>query len=175
MLNLPIVSVVGYSNSGKTRCLVELISLLTRRGYRIASAKHCHDGFDLDIKGKDSWKHKQAGAAGTLMSGRGQIALISDLSAPLTLGQIYQRFFSDADLLLAEGYSWEPFLKILVVSCDRLEQEKIRPDDPLLALVGEKRLDSPLPQFSFDELDELASLLEQRLLLPRLLASPSPV
>jgi molybdopterin-guanine dinucleotide biosynthesis protein B len=53
MAKLPIVTVVGYSNAGKTRCIVRLVSALTRRGYRIATAKHCHQGFDLDVKGKD--------------------------------------------------------------------------------------------------------------------------
>ena len=84
MKSIPIITIVGYSNAGKTRCVVGLIAALTRRGYRVASAKHCHDGFDLDVEGKDSWKHEQAGAATTLMSSGNQVGVVTAMPAPLT-------------------------------------------------------------------------------------------
>ena len=165
MAKIPIVTVVGYSNAGKTRCVVKLLSALTRRGYRIATAKHCHRGFDLDVKGKDTWKHKRAGAVTTLMSGRNQIGLVTDVAVPLSLGQMCEQYIHSADLLLAEGYSWEPFPKILVASRETLRQERITSLKPILAVVADFQLDDSLPHFSFAQLDSLASLVEERFLL----------
>jgi molybdopterin-guanine dinucleotide biosynthesis protein B len=165
---LPIVNVIGYSNSGKTRCIVELVAILTRRGYRIATAKHCHEGFQLDREGKDSWTHKRAGAVATLLSGNGQIGLIQDVGESLPLQFIAERFIREADLLLAEGFSWEPTPKILVVKGTNFEAAKNASSDTLFALVCDERLDSSLPQFGFSDLEHLATLIEQQFL-----ASPS--
>ncbi len=163
---IPIITVVGYSNTGKTRCLLRLISILTRRGYRVASAKHCHDGFELDVEGKDSWKHKQAGAAITLLSSKNQIGIMGETESPLPLEQLCARYCHEVDLLLAEGYSWEPVPKILIVHGEKLEWQRISAGEDVIALVGDEPIDSSLPHFSFDELERLASLLEQRFLLP---------
>lgn len=160
----PILTVIGYSNAGKTRCVVELITSLTRSGYRIASAKHCHQGFDLDVRGKDSWKHKEAGAVMTIMAGKNRIGIVSDAEPLVPLRQLAERYIHHADLLLAEGYSWEPYPKILVLSKDSLEQERPHTPELLLALVGERPVASSLPQFTFEKLDELALLIEERYL-----------
>lgn len=173
--SIPIITVVGYSNSGKTRCVTGLIAALTRRGYRVASAKHCHHGFDLDVEGKDSWKHRQAGAMTTLMSSGNQVGMLATEPAPPTLEQICRDYVHDADILLAEGYSWEDFPRILVISQDKLEQERIAPDDFIVALIGEKRVDSPLPQFSFNEMEALASLIERDYLAPQFAGEDSLV
>jgi molybdopterin-guanine dinucleotide biosynthesis protein B len=170
MAKIPIITVIGYSNSGKTRCVTGLITALTRSGYRVASTKHCHHGFDLDVEGKDSWKHRQAGAVTTLMSSGNRIGMMATTPAPLTLEQICHDYVHGAEILLAEGYSWENFPKILVISQDKLEQERIAPDDFIIALVGERRVDSTLPQFSFNEVEALASLLERDYLLPQFAA-----
>lgn len=164
MKKLPIVCVIGYSNSGKTRAVVALVQILTRRGYRVATAKHCHDGFQLDVEGKDSWQHKQAGAVATLMSGGGRIGLIQDTPESISLNAIAERYIYDADILLAEGFSWEAYPKILVVSGNNLEPAKQANDETIFALVGPDALPTQLPQFTFDELEELASLLEERFL-----------
>jgi molybdopterin-guanine dinucleotide biosynthesis protein B len=158
---IPIITVVGYSTSGKTRCVTGLIAALARRGYRVASTKHCHHGFDLDVEGKDSWKHRQAGAVTTLMSSGNQIGMVASTPALITLEQICRDYVHGAEILLAEGYSWENLPKILVTSQDKLEQERISPDDLIIALVGENRVDSSLPQFSFNQIEALASLLER--------------
>lgn len=167
---IPIIAVVGYSNSGKTRCMTELISILTRRGWRVASAKHCHDEFRLDVEGKDSWKHKQAGAVTTIMANRHQIGAIITPAFPLTLEDICERYVYDSDILLAEGYSSEPCPKILVTSRERIEEERVQPGDHIIALVGEREFDLSLPQFSFREMEALATQLEQEFLFPQLAA-----
>ncbi|MFA7176706.1 MAG: molybdopterin-guanine dinucleotide biosynthesis protein B, partial [Smithellaceae bacterium] len=72
---IPIVSIVGKSNSGKTTLLEKIIADLTHRGYRIATIKHNRHGFDIDHEGKDSYRHKKAGAHTTVVSSPHQLAL----------------------------------------------------------------------------------------------------
>lgn len=167
MAGIPVITVVGYSNAGKTRCMTELIARLTQRGYRVAAAKHCHDAFQLDVEGKDSWKHQQAGAAISLLSNGHQFAALVSAPHPPTLAELSERYAHDADILLAEGFSWEPFPKILVTICDNLYEERVAPNQQVIALVGEKPFDFPLPQFTFHQLEDLAWLLEQHYLSPR--------
>ena len=160
MASIPIVTIVGYSDSGKTRCMVELISILTRKGYRVASAKHCHDGFTLDTEGKDTWKQKRAGAVTTLMSSRTSIGVIADHEAELSLEQLCVRYVHHADILLAEGYSWEAHPKILVLNKGRAETARVPLDDQVFAVVGEAPGDATKPAFLFSEMAKLALLIE---------------
>ena len=164
MTTLPIITVIGYSNAGKTRCLVALIALLTQRGYRVATAKHCHDGFELDVEGKDTWKHKQAGALTTLMASRNRLGIIVDHPLPLSLAELCEQYMHEADIVLAEGFSWEPNPKILVISADHTEARQIPAGESPIALVGETRLISDIPFFTFNELEALTALLETRYL-----------
>ncbi|HQR35976.1 MAG TPA: molybdopterin-guanine dinucleotide biosynthesis protein B [Blastocatellia bacterium] len=166
MASIPIVTVVGYSDSGKTRCIVELISILTRKGYRVASAKHCHDGFTLDTEGKDTWKQKRAGAVTTLMSSRTSIGVIADNHDDLSLEQLCRQYVQNVDIVLAEGYSWEKHPKILVTSKQRIEEERVMAGDGIIAFVGESRTDSTIRSFTFAEMEKLAVMLEQLLLSP---------
>jgi molybdopterin-guanine dinucleotide biosynthesis protein B len=165
MAKIPIITVIGYSNAGKTRCMTRLIELLTRRGYRVASAKHCHETFQLDVEGKDSWKHKQAGAVMALVSNRQHLGIVGTIQQPLTLAELCERYVHDADLLLAEGYSWEPFPKILVTSRASLDEERVNLAESVIALVGEKRFNCPVPQFTFGQLERLAAMVENEYLL----------
>jgi molybdopterin-guanine dinucleotide biosynthesis protein B len=164
-MNLPpIVNVIGYSNTGKTRCIVELVTIFTRRGYRVATAKHCHKGFQLDLEGKDSWKHKRAGAVATFLSGNEQLGCIQDIDEPLPLKFIAQRLIQEADLLLAEGFSWESTPKILVVKGTNIATAKNASDSSLIALLGDQPLNSTLPQFRFSQLEQLATFIERQFL-----------
>jgi molybdopterin-guanine dinucleotide biosynthesis protein B len=162
----PIITVIGYSNAGKTHCVSKLVKELTKRGYRIATAKHCHQGFDLDVEGKDSWKHKQAGASTTIMSSRDRLAVISDLSEPPSLEQLNRQYAHGADLLLAEGYSWEPYPKILVMSKETLAEEHVPAPQLLIAVVRDRPVETGLPQFSFSEFKLLANFIEESFLQP---------
>ncbi|UCF95758.1 MAG: molybdopterin-guanine dinucleotide biosynthesis protein B, partial [Desulfobacterales bacterium] len=74
----PIVSTVGYSGSGKTTLLEKLIAELKQRGFRVGTIKHDVHGFEMDRPGKDSWRHKQAGASVTVISSPYQIGMVKD-------------------------------------------------------------------------------------------------
>ena len=70
---IPILSIVGKSNSGKTTLLEKLITELTGRGWRVATIKHNKHGFNIDHEGKDSYRHKKAGALTTVEIGRAHV------------------------------------------------------------------------------------------------------
>lgn len=72
---IPIICVVGRSKSGKTTLLEKLIPELKRRGYRVATIKHhSHPGFEIDVPGKDTWRHAQAGSDHVIISAPDKVA-----------------------------------------------------------------------------------------------------
>ena len=81
-MTIPIISVVGKANAGKTTLLEKVIAELTGRGYRVATIKHNIHGFEIDQEGKDSWRLKKAGARMTVISSPQRLALIEDLDMP---------------------------------------------------------------------------------------------
>src|SRR5512134_4143595 len=99
---IPIVSIVGKSDAGKTTLIEKLVPELVRRGYRIATVKHDVHGFEVDREGKDSWRHKQAGAHTVVISSPSKLAVIRDVEMDVTLDMIRERFIHDVDLILSE-------------------------------------------------------------------------
>jgi molybdopterin-guanine dinucleotide biosynthesis protein B len=96
---IPIVSIVGKSDSGKTTLLEKVVGELRARGYRIATVKHDAHSFEIDHEGKDSWRHKQAGAALTVISSPEKVALVADADHDQSLAEIRERFVWGVDLI----------------------------------------------------------------------------
>ena len=160
---IPIVSIVGKSNSGKTTLLEKLVAELKRRNYKVATAKHhVHADFDIDYPGKDSWRHFQAGADVTLVSSPVKLAMVrrQDRDAPLSE---LAALVADADILLTEGYRWETAPKVEIVRGERSQTPICEPDE-LIALVTDLSLDYPVPHFVLDDVIGLADLIESRFL-----------
>jgi molybdopterin-guanine dinucleotide biosynthesis protein MobB len=115
----PVVSIVGRSKSGKTTLIEKLIPLLKARGYRVGTVKHhAHPGFDIDIPGKDTWRHAQAGSDHVVIAAPDKIASIVMLQAPLDLPQILAGM-QDVDIVLTDGYrrANNPKLKSCALLC----------------------------------------------------------
>ncbi len=113
---MPTVCVVGKKNSGKTTLTIQLLTELSARGWRVLSAKHGH-GFDLDTPGTDSWKHaNEGGAARTALVGPTSMAVLGDwgTGGEPTLEAVVERFLSDADVVVAEGFKTSGFPRIEV-------------------------------------------------------------
>lgn len=111
----PVVSIIGRKNSGKTRLVVALLREMRHRGFRVASIKHGHHGFESDEKGRDSWKHFNEGhAEATLMVGTGKMALVMRVEGDAEPQRLVRDFLSGRgyDLVLVEGYKAGPFPKI---------------------------------------------------------------
>jgi len=118
----PILSLVGYSNSGKTTLMEKLVSGLVAKGLRIATIKHSHHQPEMDTPGKDSWRHKQAGASTSLLVGPEKMLMVSDVDEALNPQLLAARLFTDYDLVLVEGYASVAGPKIEVVRKERSQE-----------------------------------------------------
>ena len=89
---IPIVSIVGKSDAGKTTLLEKVVRELRSRGWRIATVKHDAHSFEIDHEGKDSWRHRKAGACMTIISSPSKIAVVADTDHDYSLNEIRDRF-----------------------------------------------------------------------------------
>jgi molybdopterin-guanine dinucleotide biosynthesis protein MobB len=156
---IPIVSIVGKSNSGKTTLIEKLIIELTRRGFRVATIKHNRHGFEIDHEGKDSWRHKHAGAVATVIASPEQIALIEDTERDYDLAEIRDRYIRNADIILAEGFKVNPHPKIEVFRLDLMRERLCGPKDNLFALAGDRSISAEVPWYDWNDAEGLASLI----------------
>ncbi len=161
----PIVSIVGKSDTGKTTLLERLVPELRARGYRIGTIKHNVHGFDIDHKGKDSWRHKQAGAHTLAISSPTKVALVKDVETEETLDSLASKYFQDVDIILTEGYKKEDKPKIEVFRSQVHETPLCKGDEHLVALVSDTSLDPSVPRFELRDIKGLADFLEKRFLV----------
>ncbi|MDA0748423.1 MAG: molybdopterin-guanine dinucleotide biosynthesis protein B [bacterium] len=114
----PLVTITGYRDSGKTTAVERIVEELSGRGYRVGTVKHCHHNFDVDKPGKDSWRHRKAGACGTVLMGPTGFALLGGAPPTEDPRVLAMWLFPDADLVLAEGFHWLPLPRIEVLERD---------------------------------------------------------
>ena len=160
----PIISIVGKSNSGKTTLIEKLIPELTKRGYRVATIKHNVHGFNIDHEGKDSWRHKKAGAYTTVLACPTRVALIEDIESDYSLDEIRDKYIKRADIILAEGYKGNPFPKIEVFRSELKRELLCGKEDNLLAVAADVKLDVGVPCFDINDVKGIADLIENKFL-----------
>jgi len=158
---IPVVSVVGKSDSGKTSLLEKLIPEMKRRGYRVATVKHDAHGFEIDREGKDSFRHKKAGAVISLISSPERVALVADVDRDLNLTELRERFISDVDLIISEGYYKDAHPKIEVFRKTAHRAPLCKDGDNLIAFVSDVPLDRGVPCFSLDDIGGIADFIEK--------------
>jgi len=164
---IPIISIVGKSDSGKTTLLEKFLPELVRRGYRIATVKHDVHGFEVDREGKDSWRHKQSGAHTVVISSPHKVAVIRDVEKDMTLDEIRERFIQDVDLLLSEGYKREVHPKIEIFRKEKHTELLCTKEDKLIAIVSNQAFDRGVPVFDLDDMKGLADFVEKKYLQPK--------
>ena len=156
------ISIVGRSQSGKTTLIEKLIPVLKRRGYRVGTIKHSHHIFDFDKSGKDSWRHKDAGAETVVIASPGKIAMVkNDHRGSL---DDLQQFFNDLDLVITEGYKREHKPKIEVVRAARHADALLKADKNLVAVVSDVDLNLEVPIFGLEDVNRLADFIEEKYL-----------
>jgi len=147
----PVLSLVGYSNSGKTTLMEKLVSGLAAKGLRIATIKHSHHQPEMDTPGKDSWRHKQAGAVTSLLVGPEKMLMVSDVDDSLNPQLLTERLFSDYDLVLVEGYASVPGPKIEVVRSERCQMLRCEPDELIAVATDVPDLDVNVPRLDLND------------------------
>jgi len=161
---IPIISIVGKSDSGKTTLIEKLVPELTRRGYRVATVKHDMHGFEVDREGKDSWRHKQAGAHTVVISSPQKLALIRDVEKDFTLDEIRRKWIQDVDLILSEGYKRDVQRKIEIFRKEKHKKLLCTKKDNLIAVVSNRKFRVGVPCFDLEDMRGLASLIEKEIL-----------
>jgi molybdopterin-guanine dinucleotide biosynthesis adapter protein len=160
--NIPIVSIVGESDTGKTTLIEKIIPELTRRGYRVATIKHHNHHFDIDHRGKDSWRHKQAGACLTVLSSPSQVAVVEDVEKDHNIVELRDRYIHNADIILTEGFKRNSHPKIEVFRADRNKDLISRGDKNLLAVAGDKPPEIDVPWFDGNDVMGIVTLIANK-------------
>lgn len=155
-----IITIVGKSDSGKTTLLEKLIAELTRRGYRIGTVKHAHHGFEMDTEGKDSWRHKKAGAHAVLVITDDKIAMLKDDRTSDI--EKMQTYLSGVDIILAEGFKGRKLPKIEIFRTAGGHKEPLSiNDDTLIAFVTDSDFRPDVPLFGLEDIGGLADFIEE--------------
>jgi molybdopterin-guanine dinucleotide biosynthesis protein B len=160
---MKLATIVGHSGSGKTTLIEKLVRELTQRGLRVATIKHAHHSVQLDTPGKDSWRYTQAGAAMSMLVTQGGVQLVASDVEQREPQQLAERFLGEADVVLAEGFSHAPGVKIEVLrrECDKPPRCSV--EDGLIAIVTDMDDVYPqLPHFGLDEVSGIADFVLQQ-------------
>ncbi len=158
----PVVTIVGPSNSGKTRVAVALIEILTGRGYRIAAIKHCPHGHDTDRPYSDSDRLYQAGAATAIASSPDRRTLVERVDHDGSLNSLVSSVGPRVDLVIAEGFKGSLAPKILVTSSGQMAPQ-VQGVFGTVECNGEA---SATPAYTFEDMDNLATLIQRMFLAP---------
>jgi len=153
--------IVGWSNSGKTTLLIGLVTEFVRRGWRVSTMKHGHHDFDIDKPGKDSYRHRHAGATEVLVSSASRWALMHELrGAPEARMEDLLAHMSPVDLVLVEGFKTHPHDK-LEVHRPHLGQPLFCLDDPsVVALASDEALANvALPVLDVNDVPAIADFI----------------
>ena len=155
----PVISIVGKSKSGKTTLIEKLIPELKRRGYKIGIIKHAFHEFEIDKKGKDSWRHKAAGAETVVVASPRTITMVKDFQGE-TLDEL-ETYFQDMDLIITEGFKKENKPQIEVFRKAKHDTPLSPGNNNLVAMVTDSDFKLEVPKFGLDEIEALATLIEK--------------
>jgi molybdopterin-guanine dinucleotide biosynthesis protein B len=159
---MKVIGLAGWSGAGKTTLLTRVIPYLGERGLRVSVIKHAHHAFDVDVPGKDSWRHREAGATEVLVSSTRRWALMHELRGANEprLPELLVKL-APVDLVIIEGFKREPHRKIEV---HRAANGKplLFPDDPgVVGIVTDVAVETTLPVAHLDDVEAIAALLRR--------------
>jgi molybdopterin-guanine dinucleotide biosynthesis protein B len=151
-----VFGVTGWKNAGKTTLVERLVAELVRRGLRVNTIKHGHHDLDVDQPGRDSYRHRTAGATEVAVVGGHRYAIMRE-QEEATLAEVLARL-APADLVLIEGFKREPHRKIEVRAGTG---EPMAPNDPNIVAIAadEQPADGTLPWFRRDDIAGIADFV----------------
>ena len=158
-----VFGVTGWKNSGKTGLMERLVSEITARGFTVSTLKHAHHSFDVDHAGKDSYRHREAGASQVILASRSRWALMAELrdaeepSLDTLMGKL-----DPVDLVLVEGYKREGHDKIEAHRA-ATGQPLIAPtDETIVAVASDSSLEISVPLMHLDDTTAIADFILAR-------------
>jgi molybdopterin molybdotransferase len=161
---LPVVSIVGKSQSGKTMLMEQLIAEFKRRGYKVAALKHSRGRIEMDHPGKDSWRFAQAGSDAVYISSVDKLAFIKNLNHDLNIEEIIPTVGPEFDLLLVEGFRKSKIPKI-EVHRKGLGDDLLCSPEVLSAIVTDGSLDIDVAQLPWGDTVAVADFIEKNFVL----------
>ena len=159
-----VYGVTGWKNSGKTTLVEALVRDITGRGLRVSTVKHAHHAFDLDQPGKDSYRHRHAGAGQVLIASRARWALMTELrdDAEPSLADLLARL-DPVDLVLVEGYKRDRHPKIEARRAATAQNLIAEDDATIEAVASDAPLDGlAVPVFDLDDVRGIADFILRR-------------
>lgn len=157
---MKIIGIAGYSGSGKTTLIEKVIPLLVKAGLRVSLIKHAHHEFDLDHPGKDSHRHRMAGATEVLITSSNRWAMMHELrgaAEPSLEEQL--KHFAPCDVVIVEGWKHYAMPKI-EVHRKLSEKPLLFPEDAsVIAVASDESLATALPQFDLDDAEAVTTFI----------------
>ncbi len=155
-----IYGVTGWKNAGKTGLMERLVAEITGRGYSVSTVKHAHHSFDVDQPGRDSHRHRMAGASEVLLASGQRVALMQELRGAdePTLASLLARL-SPVDLVLIEGYKRERHPKVEAFRAEPGNDLIAPSDDTIRAVASDNPLDLDRPVFDLNDTAAIADFI----------------
>ena len=158
---MKVIGVAGFKNAGKTTLVERLVRVLAGLGYRVSTVKHAHHSFDIDHEGRDSFRHRAAGASEVAVISASRWAIIHELrnEAEPPLADILAKL-TPCDLVIIEGYKRDHHDKIEVRNLT-LDHPKLAGDDPTIVAIAANGpvANAPVPVFDRDDVTALAEFI----------------
>jgi molybdopterin-guanine dinucleotide biosynthesis adapter protein len=160
-----VIGFAGYSGSGKTTLVEKLIPTLKLRGLRVSVVKHAHHSFDIDHPGKDTFRHRQAGAFEVVVASNTRLALMREFEQPceLTVHQLIAELHQGVDWVLVEGFKRSDLLKIEVWRASSGKPTRYMEDDFVVAIATDSPRQLPeatlRPVLDLNDADAVADYL----------------
>lgn len=160
----PVMGVVGWKNNGKTTLVERLVAYFVGRGLRVSTVKHAHHSVDIDQPGKDTWRHREAGAGEVVLATERRWAIIHELRevGEPSLDELLAHM-SPADLVIVEGFKRFPHPKIEAHRRDRGTPLLAREDPSIIAVASDEPFaDLRIPVLGLDDIPGVAELIARR-------------
>ena len=162
---MKVVGFAGYSGSGKTTLVEKLIPALKLRGLRVSVVKHAHHKFDIDHPGKDTFRHREAGAFEVVVASQNRLALVREFEHPaeLTVHHLIAELYDGVDWVLVEGFKHSDLLKIEVWRAASGKPTRYLDDDFVVAIATDSPGELPYatlrPVLDLNDADGVADFL----------------
>ncbi len=157
-IKTPVVIIAGWSGSGKTTFVEKLLPLLKMNNLKVGTVKHHHADLELDKPGKDSWRHRKAGADKTVIAAPGCAGMVMTIDGEPELEKLIP-LMNDMDIVIVEGFKKEKWPKIEIFRSEVHDRPGFLDDPDLIAIASDKDLDAPVPVFDLNNPEKLSDFL----------------
>src|SRR5450830_1268746 len=146
-MRMKAVGLAGFSGSGKTSLIERLIPLLRHQGLRVSVVKHAHHRFDIDQVGKDTYRHREAGAFEVVVASNQRLALMREFeqATQLSVHQLIAELYEGVDWVLVEGFKDSDLLKVEVWRAQAKQPARYMDDDFIVAIATDSPDQLPIP------------------------------